>query len=119
MNEYEAIVMLHADSSKEVRTAALERAREVITAGKGTWVADDDWGRRELAYEIDHQTHAHYVFATFDCDPATLDEFLRVLRITEGVVRVMATARVDAADVEKTAAVEIKPRGRGRDRDRD
>jgi small subunit ribosomal protein S6 len=53
----------------------------------------DDWGRRKLAYEIDHQTEAHYYVLGLDSEPAPLDEATRVLAITDGVMRFMATLR--------------------------
>src|SRR5690606_13368410 len=118
MNEYEMVLLVHQDVSKDDRTKILDKARDTIKSGGGTWVEDADWGRRELAYDIDHQRHAHYFFAKFDGEPATVDELLRVMRITEGVVRIMAFDRIDDAAAEATAQVEVK-RGRGRDRDRD
>src|SRR5690606_32063311 len=54
MNEYEMVLLVHQDVSKDDRTKILDKARDTIKSGGGTWVEDADWGRRELAYDIDH-----------------------------------------------------------------
>src|SRR5581483_2391597 len=46
------------------------------------------------AYEIDHKPDGTYHLLQFDAQPATLDEVTRVLKITDGVLRHMATRRV-------------------------
>src|SRR5581483_4905689 len=46
------------------------------------------------AYEIDHKPDGTYHLLQFDAEPATLNEIARVLKITDGVMRHMATRRV-------------------------
>ncbi len=62
--------------------------------GNGTWVGHDPWGRRRLAYEIDKKTDGIYHLLQFDAEPETLDELTRILKITDGVMRHLATRRV-------------------------
>ncbi len=81
--------MLDAELPDERRREIITRMREQIERD-GTWTAEDEWGRRKLAYEIDHKGEAYYYLVTFTTTPATLDEVSRVLRITDGVMRHMA-----------------------------
>jgi hypothetical protein len=55
------------------------------------------WGRRRLAYEIDHKPEGSYHLLNFDTEPATLDELSRILRITDGVMRHLAVRRIEGA----------------------
>ena len=52
---------------------ALERARELVEGANGTWVGHNVWGRRRLAYEIDHKGEVLYrspgVFTGYYKDP--------------------------------------------------
>jgi ribosomal protein S6 len=57
-------------------------------------VRHDVWGRRRLAYEINHKGEGIYHLLQFDTEPETLDELSRILRITDGVMRHMATRRI-------------------------
>ena len=79
--------MLDAELADERQNEILTRARELVERGGGSWVSQEAWGRRKLAYEIDKKTEAHYHLLHFDCEPETLEELTRVLKITDGVLR--------------------------------
>jgi len=106
VNPYEVLLMLDAELPDERQQEILGRAQEIITKGGGTWHGSDPWGRRKLAYEIDHKSEASYHLFTFDCEPATLDELTRVLRITDGAMRHMAVRRPRVARVTQTVGGE-------------
>ena len=110
MNDYEILLIIDPDTPEERSDEILTRTRELVEHGGGTFEAQEAWGRRRLAYEIDHKAEGVYHLLTFSCEPATLEEISRVLRISDGVIRHMATRRVaaPAAPVpsEDTAAVE-------------
>ncbi len=92
--QYEILLMLDPDLADERQTEIVTRMRELIERGGGTWVGHDAWGRRKLAYEIAKKSDGAYHYATFDAEPETLEEISRILRITDGVMRHMATRRV-------------------------
>ncbi len=94
MNDYEILLMLDPELAEERQTEIVTRARELIEKNGGTWLSHDLWGRRRLAYEIDHKPDGTYHLFQFDAQPATLDEVTRVLKITDGVMRHLATRRV-------------------------
>ena len=93
VNDYEILLMLDPEAPEERHDEIIARTRELIEKGGGTWLSHDPWGRRRLAYEIDHKTDGVYHLLQFDAAPATLDEVTRVLKITDGVMRHMATRR--------------------------
>ena len=93
MNAYELMLMLDPELPEERQNEILTRARELVERGGGTWLKTETWGRRRLAYEIDKKTDATYHLLHFDCDPATLDELTRILKITDGAMRHMAVRR--------------------------
>jgi small subunit ribosomal protein S6 len=94
VNEYEILLMLDPELAEERQTEIVTRTHELVEKGDGTWLSHDVWGRRRLAYEIDHKADGTYHLLQFDAEPATLDEITRVLKITDGVMRHMATRRV-------------------------
>src|SRR5438874_12949387 len=85
--------MLDPDAPEERHDEIIARTRELIQRGGGTWQGHEPWGRRKLAYEIGHKTDGVYHLLTFDAEPETLDEVARILKITDGVMRHMATRR--------------------------
>jgi small subunit ribosomal protein S6 len=92
--EYEILLMLDPDAPEERQNEILERARELVERGGGTWDRHEPWGRRRLAYEIAHKEDGVYHLFEFTSDPDTLDELSRILKITDGVMRHMAVRRV-------------------------
>ena len=98
--------MLDAELAEERQNEILTRARELVERGGGTWQRHEPWGRRKLAYEIDHKNEAYYHLLHVDCEPPTLDELTRVLKITDGAMRHMAVRRPAARKTARPAAPE-------------
>ena len=94
MNDYEILLMLDPELPDERQNEIVTRAREAIEREGGRWDGHEPWGRRHLAYEIDHKQDGAYHLLTFAAEPATLDEISRVLKITDGVMRHLAVRRV-------------------------
>ena len=101
--------MLDAELADERQTEIVTRARALIEGGGGAWQGQESWGRRKLAYEIDKKNEAHYHLLHFDCEPATLDELTRVLRITDGAMRHMAVRRPAGSALGRTPAPPPEP----------
>jgi small subunit ribosomal protein S6 len=97
VNPYEVLLMLDPELAEDRQSEIIARAQEIVTKGAGVWHRAEPWGRRKLAYEIDKKTEGTYHLLIFDCDPATLDELTRVLRITDGAMRHMAVRRPRSA----------------------
>jgi len=104
VNDYEILLILEPDAAEERQEEILPRTRELIEKSGGTFDSHDVWGRRRLAYEIDHKGEGVYHLLTFSCEPTTLEEAARVLKITDGVMRHMATRRVATAAGAATSA---------------
>ena len=97
MTDYEILLMLDPELPEERQTEIVTRAREAIERDGGSFDKHEPWGRRRLAYEIDHKGEGAYHLLTFAAEPATLEEISRVLKITDGVMRHLAVRRVQGA----------------------
>ena len=93
MIDYEILLMLDPELPDERQNEIVARVRENIERSGGTWSGHDPWGRRRLAYEIDHKAEGVYHLLTFDAEPEALAEVSRVLKITDGVMRHLAVRR--------------------------
>jgi small subunit ribosomal protein S6 len=94
---YEILLMLDPELPEERGSEIVARARELVERGRGTWRSHDAWGRRRLAYEIDHKNDGVYHLFVFEADASTLDELSRVLKITDGVMRHMAVKHIEGS----------------------
>jgi len=98
---YEILLMLDPELPEERQTEVVTRTRELIEQSGGTWRSHDPWGRRRLAYEINHKPEGVYHLIVFEASPETLDEATRVLKITDGVIRHLAVRHIEGS---RTAA---------------
>jgi small subunit ribosomal protein S6 len=87
MREYEMMVIL--DPSLEERTVqpSLDQFLKVVTTAGGTVDKVDVWGRRRLAYEIDHKSEGIYTVIELKAEPETMKELDRQLNLNEAVMR--------------------------------
>jgi small subunit ribosomal protein S6 len=104
VTEYEILLLLDPDLDEGRQTEIVDRTRALVERAGGTWDVHDVWGRRKLAYEIDHKGEGSYHLLQFSCEPETLDEVSRVLRIDDGVMRHMATRRIKGSPARPVAA---------------
>jgi small subunit ribosomal protein S6 len=103
VNQYEILLLLDPELDETRQGDVVARARELVERGGGTWDLHDVWGRRKLAYEIDHKGEGTYHLLQFSCDAETLDEISRVLRIDDAVMRHMATRRIQGSPARPVA----------------
>ena len=103
MTEYEILLLLDPDLDEARQSDIVTRARELVEKAGGAWDLHDVWGRRKLAYEIGHKGEGTYHLLQFTSDAATLDEISRVLRIDDGVMRHMATRRIQGSPARPVA----------------
>jgi small subunit ribosomal protein S6 len=103
VNDYEVLLMLDPELPEERSSEVITRARERVVEDGGHFEAHEPWGRRKLAYEIDHKAEGVYHLLLFTSTPATLAEVSRVLKITDGVMRHLAVRRVRPMHAKEAA----------------
>jgi small subunit ribosomal protein S6 len=87
---YELMVLFRPDLASDGLDAAVERIQQLLTSLGGTVTQvkrDTPWGRRRLAYPIQHFQDAIYVLYTFTFPPSKTREIEQELRINEQVIR--------------------------------
>jgi small subunit ribosomal protein S6 len=109
VTDYEILLMLDPELPEERQNEIVSRIREAVERD-GRWEGHEPWGRRRLAYEIDHKPEGTYHLLTFETEPATLDEVSRVLKITDGVMRHLAVRRVKGGSTRPPDPIREEPR---------
>ena len=87
-NKYEAGVIFSVAGGEEATNALKEKINELISKN-GTIESVDEWGKRRLAYLIIDEAEGYYVFYNFESEPEFPAELERIVKITDGVLRVM------------------------------
>lgn len=69
------------------RTALIAELNEIITSRGGEILEQNEWGMRDLAYEIQKHRKGYYVVLSVNSNDEARAEFDRVVRIKEDVIR--------------------------------
>ena len=86
MRHYEIILLIHPDQSEQV-PAMLERYKGMITAGGGKIHRVEDWGRRQLAYQINKLNKAHYLCVNIEAEQTVMAELEHAFKFNDAVLR--------------------------------
>ena len=87
MRPYELMIILDSGLEDSVLQAQVDRVREQVESRGGRVASTDVWGRRRLAYEIDHRTEGFYVVFEMLVEGTTVEGLDRTLRLADEVVR--------------------------------
>lgn len=98
--DYELGFILNPEVNEEQTRAILERIEQIVSNYGGQVMRVNQWGRRRLAYQIDHNRDGLYVFVDMILTPETVSELDRTLKVSEEVIRHMIKKR-DAKTVQK------------------
>jgi small subunit ribosomal protein S6 len=112
MRRYELMLVLRPDLPDDKVQATLERTARAIAAGGGQIVKQAPWGRRRLAYPIDHHREGSYYVLLFEAPATAISELERGLLISEEVLRHLVTRverPVRASRGRDEADVEVEP----------
>ena len=85
MREYELTVLIHPDLEADLETP-LTTVRDIVTANGGKIVAEDNWGKKRLAYRIAKEDFAVYVHMEVELPATGVAKVDQTLNITDSVL---------------------------------
>ena len=87
MNKYEIMFVVRPDMEESEIKKVAEDMKKVLTDAKAKVLEEKPMGQRELAYEINKYNTGYYYLYVVESAPAAEEEFKRVARINENVLR--------------------------------
>ena len=91
MRHYEIMIILDPNLEERTVQPSLDQFLTVVTTAGGSVDKVDVWGRRRLAYEIDHKSEGIYTVIELKAEPETVKELDRQLNLNEAVLRTKVT----------------------------
>jgi small subunit ribosomal protein S6 len=86
MKEYELTVLIHPDLEVDL-DAPLAKVRDIITGAGGKITKEDNWGKKKLAYKINREDFAVYVYMDLELPADAPLKISNTLNITDEVLR--------------------------------
>ena len=93
MNKYELVLVVNAKIEDDARAAVVEKAKAYVERFGGKITEVEDWGKKRLAYEIQHMKEGFYYFIQFEAAAEAPAEIERRVRIMENVLRYLVVRK--------------------------
>jgi small subunit ribosomal protein S6 len=103
--DYELVVLLHPDLEIDLEKP-LAKLRKIIADNQGEITKEENWGKRKLAYRINKEDFAVYVYIEVSLPGETVKKLQSTLNITDEVLRYLLTAVDPKAIAAKLEAEE-------------
>ena len=111
MNLYECITILDAGLNDDAINEAIKKIQGIITKGGGEILKTDQWGRRKLAYEINHHSRGFYVLFVYRAPSDVNRKIEDTFKVYDPVIKFMlmrldkkqAAGTLKALEAEKAA----------------
>ncbi|MCX5859147.1 MAG: 30S ribosomal protein S6 [Proteobacteria bacterium] len=85
MRKYETFYI--SDSPSDLIEKINARVKEAVEQNQGVFLKAENWGTRQLAYQIKGKQQGSYYRLEYELAPAQVGEINRALRFQEGVIR--------------------------------
>jgi len=103
VRDYELMYIVRPELDDEGLQGAADSVARLITGAGGTVVRTTNWGRRRLAYEVDHLRDGHYMLLHIRLDGSRVRDVERALAIHETVFRHLLVVREGGDEAEPDA----------------
>ncbi len=87
MTKYEIMYIIRPTVSEEARKALIEELSNIFTTMQSEVTKLDEWGTRDLAYEIEKHDKGYYVVMDVNATQEARSEFERVIGLKEDIIR--------------------------------
>ncbi|WP_062200888.1 30S ribosomal protein S6 [Massilibacterium senegalense] len=89
MRKYEIMYIIRPNMEEEAQKALIERFNNVLTEQGAEITKFTEMGKRRLAYEINDFREGYYVLINLVAQPAAVQEFDRLAKISDDIIRFM------------------------------
>jgi small subunit ribosomal protein S6 len=93
VREYEMMIIVDPEIRDEEISNAVNTIKEIIEKEGGSIDKIDEWGKRNLAYEIRHKKEGFYVIYYFKGNPDLPQKLRRELNLNPHILRGMVIKR--------------------------
>ena len=107
---YELLYIIPGTKGEDEVPALTAQIHELLKTNGAAIVKNDFWGKRKLAYEINHIRYGYYDAIDFDMESTKLGALEQALRLNAGILRSQITKRKVLTSEQQTAAAQLRER---------
>lgn len=87
MTKYEGMYIIHPTLTEEQIATTVADMNKIFTDLGAENLEVNEWGLKDLAYEIQDLRRGYYVVFTVECNAEAINEYNRVANIREDILR--------------------------------
>ena len=87
MNKFEVVLMSSPDIGAQILKKEIDTFKKFITTNSGSIISEEDWGLRDLSYNIEKYKKAFYNFFQIEINGSSLDSIKKDLNQSENLIR--------------------------------
>lgn len=87
MKKYEIMYIVRSTLDQEAIAKEIASVKEIFTNNDSKVLEVNEWGLRELAYEIEKNRKGYYVVMNVEATVKAIEEFNRVVGYNENIIR--------------------------------
>ena len=95
MRKYEIMYIIRPNMEEEAQNSVIERFNTILTDNGAEIEKVEEIGKKRLAYEIDDYRDGYYVLINFSGDEKAVNEFDRLAKFNDDIIRHMAIREDD------------------------
>jgi len=109
LNDYELLYIIHPRKAADEVPAVIEWVNGLVQKGDGEVLAVDDWGRRKLAYPIQHESEGTYVLTTLRIPPEATRTVESQMVTSEEIMRHILIRGIIPFDIREQRELRVEP----------
>lgn len=94
MRLYESVFILQPSQSDEETNGVIEKMKGILERNGASILKVDNWGKKKLAYEVQHERRGTYVLLQFEAEGKVVAELERFYKQEDSILKLL-TVRLD------------------------
>ena len=87
MNKFEVVILLSPETTSQAINDEIKFFKELVTSNTGKIIDEEDWGLRELSYNILKFKKAFYKFFQIEISSDNIDKIKKTLNQSDNFLR--------------------------------
>lgn len=93
VGHYEVLFIIANKYSEEEAKQLIAKAEEIITKTGSQITFREYWGKKKLAYEINHNAYGYYAYTEFDAEKEAVSSINQAMRLSNEILRHQIVSR--------------------------
>ena len=87
MNKFEAVLLISPEVSNNILEQNIKNFEEIVSKSSGKIMNTEDWGLRDLSYDINNFKKAFYKYFQIEINGSNIQQITKILNQNDNILR--------------------------------